>query len=60
MSRADSLSERQLLLLRRIHDGDDLIIRLSDINKPDDEDWNRIRLNIRPPRRGTAARGAPG
>lgn len=31
-------------------DRGDLIIRLSDDSQPDDEDWNRIRLNTRPPR----------
>ncbi|MCK9928831.1 hypothetical protein MXD62_16875 [Frankia sp. Mgl5] len=32
-------------------DRGDLIIRLSDDSQPDDEDWNRIRLNTSPPRR---------
>ncbi|CAI7978114.1 conserved hypothetical protein [Frankia sp. Hr75.2] len=31
-------------------DRGDLIIRLSDDSQPDDEDWNRIRLNTRAPR----------
>ncbi|KPM56415.1 hypothetical protein ACG83_00120 [Frankia sp. R43] len=52
----DAAKRRKLIpdgfhLMHTGRDRGDLIIRLSDDAKADDGDWNRIRLNTRPPRR---------